>query len=560
MIRKSLKKLSVCFILSLFITGITTSIALPEQSSNSKPYNDKSDDYIDTQNDTKSLKSRTPYKKPQRSSAKSLPGIVQEALTHHPSIVADKEAFSATDDLVDQATAGYMPTVDLRASIGRENIRRNFSTNILNPLDSIGEITTTRSDPSFTIRQILFDGMGTSARVARAQSQRHQAKNTLGVTTDTATVDASSAAIDVRRLQRLLNIVNNNIRFHQKMKEKVDEVVQAGAAPISDSYQVAARLQDTFISRTNIMSDLEVATAKFIEVVGKEPPKRIPRIKLPKFLLTETAEMAVRMAMDNNHAIKVARSNVQIAEATARETAAKLVPSLTFEVEGERDRNMSTTSGYQNRFTAMLVARHNLYNGGADLARSRETVKRLTEAHARYNLAIRQTERTIRAAWGECTNARRKSSHLTKLIHEKRRLRDTYLEEFTVGKRTLIDILDAANDVFITEATRTTVDATADINAVVLSVGTGQFKQYVKSSEREDPEEVDENDEMSDPIVDMSYSEPDMFLTPYEPYPTQASEPIQKVSTAKKEPIKRKSIFEQREEAREKEPTDDDAT
>jgi adhesin transport system outer membrane protein len=548
--RKCLTKLSACFMLSLSLGGVCVSKASVKESTIPDLNNMGDEDSATSQDDNKAKQYKKKYKKPSKSSATSLSGIVQEALSYHPSIEADKEALDASNDVVDQAAAGYMPTVDLRASLGRERINRNFQTNILNPLTSIGTITTTRSDPSIAIRQILFDGMGTASRVARANSQRHQARGTLGVTTDTATVDAASATIDVRRLQRLLRIVNNNIRFHQNMKQKVEEIVQAGAAPISDLFQVEARLQDTFVSKTNIESDLEVAIAKFIEVVGKEPPAHIQRIRLPSYLTTGSPEMAVRMAIDNNNSIKVARSNVQIAESTNRETAAKLVPTVTFELEGERDRNMSATSGYQNRLTAMLVARHNLFNGGADLARSRETIKRLTEAHARLNLAIRQTERTIRAAWGECTNARKKAAHLTKLIHEKRRIRDTYLNEFTVGKRTLIDILDAANDVFITEATRTTVDATADINAVILSVGTGQFKQYVNNKDSENYDE--EEDETSpDPISDMFDSQPDMYLTPYSETPSNTPEKPLKISKVKKTPPKRKSIFEQRKEQRE---------
>lgn len=540
MIRKSLGKLGACFVFSLALWGITPLAASVNPSHISK--NTKT-------SDSDSLESKK-YKKPGKTSATTLSKIVQEALTYHPSIEADKVALSATDDMIDQAAAGYMPSVDLRVSLGRENIRRDFNLNALNPTVSIGSTTTTRSDPSITIRQILFDGMGTASRVGRARSQRNQAHGTLGVTTDTATVDAATAAIDVRRLQRLLRIVNNNIRFHQVIKSKVAEIVQAGAAPISDLFQLEARLQDTFVSQSNIQSDLEVARAKFIEVVGKEPPDHIKRIHLPAYLTPTSVEMAVRMALDNNNSIKVAKSNVQIAETNHRETGSKLVPTITLEVEGERDRNLDGVSGFQNRITAMLVARHNLFSGGADMAKSRETVKRLTEAHARLNLSRRQTERTIRAAWGEARNARAKSAHLTNLIREKRLIRDTYLNEFTIGKRTLIDILDAANDVFLTEATRTSVDATADINTVTLSVGTGQFRQFI-GKERSESDE-DEFDDQSDSDLPsyMLDSDSSPKLTPYHTSAHTKSLKMTKNNKIKSVALKRKSMFERRKEQR----------
>lgn len=557
--RRSLTKLGACFVFSLNLWGISAckaDVKPPIAPKTPKMYCEDSANSNECNDSTNPKEYGKKYTKPLKISSTSLSEIVQDALAYHPSIEADKHALSATDDVIDQAVAGYMPSIDLRASLGRENIRRDFKPNILNPLASIGAVTSTRSDPSITLRQTIFDGMGTASRIARARSQRHQARGTLGVTTDTAIVDAASATIDLRRLHRLKSIVEHNIQFHQIMKGRVEEIVKAGAAPISDLYQVEARLQDTYITQSNINSELEVATAKFIEVVGKEPPNYIQRIRLPNYLMDASPEMAVRMALDNNSAIKVARSNVLIADSSHRETASKLVPTLTFELEGERDRNMSATSGFQNRLTAMLVARHNLFSGGADLAKSRETVKRLTEAHARLNLAIRQTERTIRAAWGEAKNARKKSSHLTKLIKEKRNIRNTYLEEFTLGKRTLMDVLDSTNDVYITEATRTTVDATSDINTVVLSVGTGQFQRFICRKDIE----VGEDDEFTpDPISDAPYYEPELQLTSYADPSPKKSLKSQEIIKVKKAPAKRKSVFELRKEERLNAPPEKDA-
>ena len=556
MIRSRLSKLGTSFVFSILLwnhASFATSTKASKLSSITRM--DMPKNKLDSQKDFLAPKEMNhEYRSPSQISATTLSKIIKEALTHHPSIEADKEALSAQDDLIEQATAGYKPSIDLRVSLGRDNFRRSFTTNSINPLPSTGSIALTRTDPSITIRQILFDGMGTASRVDRAHSQRHQARGTLGVTTDTATVEAASATIDVRRLQRLLRIVNNNIQFHQIMKEKVAEIVQAGATSISDLHQVEARLQDTHIAKSNIESELSLARAKFVEAVGMEPPTHIKRIRLPAYLLSTSAEMSVRMALDRNSSIKVAKSNVQIAETTHRESASKLVPTISLEFEGERDRNMSSTTGYQNRLTAMVVARHNLYNGGSDLAKSRETVKRLTESHARLNLARRQTERTVRSAWGEAKNARNKSMHLTKLIREKRHIRNSYLNEFTLGKRTLIDLLDAANDVFITEATRTSVDATADINIVTLSVGTAQFGEYLQNSENDEFENNDPEKNDFEPTLSLHEQESPLLLTPYQTEPLKAGlnkkmKPTQN-NRVKKTSLKRKSIFEQRKEMR----------
>jgi len=249
------------------------------------------------------------------------------------------------------------------------------------------------------------------------------------------------------------------------------------------------------------------------------------------------------MALENNNSLKVAKSSVQIAESNQRETISKLVPTVTLELEGERDRNMNATSGFQNRLTAMIVARHNLYNGGADFARSRETTKRLTEAHARFSLTRRQTERTIRSAWGEAKSSRLKSAHLTNLIHEKRALRETYLTEFSLGKRTLLELLDTANDVFISEATRTTVDASTDINTVIVSVGTGKFQKYLDGKNTGEDIDSDETSNIRD-------ADNSVYMIPYKSPSIGKSKKSNGGDTVKSVTYKRKSIFEQRKEER----------
>jgi len=549
MVRGNLAKLSVRLVFLVIISDYA--IAVASATSTTGASKDKANSPKDFFYPKESARE---YTKPSRIAATTLNKILKEALTHHPSIQADKEALSAQEDLIEQATAGYKPTIDLRMSLGRENYRRNFLTNSLSPLGSSGSIALTRTDPSIAIRQILFDGMGTASRVDKARSQRYQAHGTLGVTTDTATVDAATATIDVRRLQRLLRIANNNIRFHQVMKGKVAEIVEAGAASSSDLYQIEARLQDTYIAKFNIESELSVARAKFVEAVGMEPPTHIKRIRLPAYLLSSSSEMSIRMAFDKNNSIKVAKSNVQTAEAIHRESASKLVPTVSLELEGERDRNVSGSTGYQNRLTAMIVARHNLYNGGSDLAKSREAVKRLSEAHARLTLARRQTERTIRTAWSEAKNAQNKSVHLTKLIREKRNIRENYLNEFTLGKRSLIDLLDSANDVFITEAKRTSVDANGDVNTIILSVGTAQFGEYLQKLEHDDPE--DDESWKNEPEPEPYFQEPQssVYLAPYQTDHQRTGLKKKKKSSQnsglKNTGLKRKSIFEQRKESR----------
>ena len=178
MIRKDLRKINAFFVFSLAIariSGANTDIN-PDKSGENTDISQGCETSSNNKATALDPFDSTPpshtykYNKPSKISVTTLPKIIQEALKNHPSIEADKEALSASDDVIDQAQAGYMPSVDLRVSVGRDNFRRNFNANPLSPLDSKGSLSTTRNDPSITIRQILFDGMGIASRIDRARS------------------------------------------------------------------------------------------------------------------------------------------------------------------------------------------------------------------------------------------------------------------------------------------------------------------------------------------------------------------------------------------------------
>jgi len=91
------------------------------------------------------------------------------------------------------------------------------------------------------------------------------------------------------------------------------------------------------------------------------------------------------------------------------------------------------------------VMRWTLFNGGTNNANVREQARRADEAHARLFTQTRQAEEDARTAWSRLSN----QSRLVGELETQGRVADdlllSYREQFNVGRRSLLDVLDAQN-------------------------------------------------------------------------------------------------------------------
>ena len=99
-----------------------------------------------------------------------------------------------------------------------------------------------------------------------------------------------------------------------------------------------------------------------------------------------------------------------------------------------------------------MVLRWDLYNGGIKEANVREQQARADEVHARLFQRTREAEEAARTAWSRLQNQQR----LVQELESQSRITDdlllSYREQFNIGRRSLLDVLDAQNTRFNVQA------------------------------------------------------------------------------------------------------------
>jgi outer membrane protein, adhesin transport system len=91
------------------------------------------------------------------------------------------------------------------------------------------------------------------------------------------------------------------------------------------------------------------------------------------------------------------------------------------------------------------LLRWDLYNGGIKEANVREQMGRADQVHGMVFQRTREAEETTRNAWSRLQNQRRLAGELESQGKISDDLLLSYREQFNIGRRSLLDVLDAQN-------------------------------------------------------------------------------------------------------------------
>lgn len=415
--------------------------------------------------------------------AQDLTSIVKTAVETHPNILAQQETRNAADARIDQERAAYLPRLDLSANTGWSHIHRNTKRNQLNS-EAKGSSVGDRQEATVTLRQNIFDGLEGYYRMQKAEYDTEQASRNVVEAQFQIAYDAARSYIDIRRFERLIKLGEENIAVHKQILKKVQEQVRAGKATTADENVVASRLFDSQAAVEDIRGDHGSAVARFIATTGMEPDK-LERISIDYAKVPATIDAAVESTKTSNPTVRAAKAAVKAADANLDSTVGTFLPKVDFEVNRRRAIDVNGAKGTDTNTTALFTANFNVSNGGRDLARRKELRSTLGSAKYKLENEYRRTAQEARISYAELNSAKGQAIALRNAVGTKKKVRDTYLEQFNAGTVSYIQILEASHDYFLAKGSLITADAAEDASAMRLMAITGDLFKYFDIVEKD---------------------------------------------------------------------------
>jgi len=247
--------------------------------------------------------------------------------------------------------------------------------------------------------------------------------------------------------QRIVAAADDNVTFHQLLTNDLGEGVSAGSISIADQQQAQERLQAAKIRRTEAQEDLTNAAISFMTLTGISVTDVVmpesPRSAMPPALTD-----AVTAARDRNPKVREAQADVDAAYQVVNKAEAELGPRLTLEGRGRVGEDVDGFKGNTQDLQARVVLTWDLYNGGINRAKVQEMTRRASEARFRLHQLTREAEEEVRQAWNRWQSEGARLVDLEQQSKVSDDLLLSYREQFNVGRRSLLDVLDSQNTRF----------------------------------------------------------------------------------------------------------------
>ncbi len=384
-------------------------------------------------------------------SALTLTEVVEHTLKTNPDLLAARERVLARESEIRGAKAGYLPTLDAELGIGREWTE--------SPATGNDDVELTRKEAALRLRQMIYDGSATSSEVDRQKARYNSALFDAVATEETTSLQVAEAYINVMRESELLQLLKKSLDEHQNIYDQMSLRSNAGVGSRSDLDQISARLS---LAKSNYVAgqnNLQDAISNFYGVVGYLP--EISTMAKPEGVdVSNSIEQALKSAYENHPQLKSADADIEAAKAQYRASKSSYHPTLALEGDRTWNEDIDGIEGDNQDWVIALRLRYNLYNGGADKARKKQTASLLDESKEVRSTTKRQVEESMRLSWNAYQFTQQQLGFLTTYVDSVVATREAYRKQFNIGKRSLLDLLNTENELL--DANRNYLNASYD--------------------------------------------------------------------------------------------------
>jgi outer membrane protein len=374
-------------------------------------------------------------------SGETLPEALIDAYLTNPQILAERANLRSADEGVPQALSGWRPTVTFTGSVGAQRVE-NEPTSIIGP-----NAKTVPKIVDLNISEPLYSGGRTVALTAQAEKtiEAERARNI--ATEETVFLSVAQAYLDVVRDQATLDLSINNEQVLRRQLEATSDEFRVGTVTRTDVAQAEARLAAATASRLQAAGNLQVSRANYERAVGHAPPGNLEQPNL-RPVLPANRDEAVSLATFKNPNVVAAIYTEDAARDAVDATRDQLLPTIA--LVGDINRGVATFLTGFDTTTASVTARMTvpLYEGGNIYSQTRQAVEVVGLRLGQTDDARRAAIQGATQAWEQIVSGRAQIVSLQSTIQAAEIALEGVRQEQTVGSRTVLDVLNAEQELF----------------------------------------------------------------------------------------------------------------
>jgi adhesin transport system outer membrane protein len=384
----------------------------------------------------------------------------------------------AADKGVAASLSAYLPSVDIAGEEGHGRVSLPAFRATPN-----GPFASEERNWNFSIKETLWDGGARDAARATSKLQRDTANISLTGTRQTVLAEGINAYLNVLRQLELVRLSQQNEGNIRQQLHLEDERVKRGAGINVDVLQAKSRLQLSLERLTAVRGGLQEATARYQQVFSRAPEyDHMALPPAPTGMLPPTVDDAVAIALKEQPVVQNASKQIDLTVRKQDGIEAEYQPRLDLVGSRVYQENYGGVPGIRRDTLGEVKVTWNLFAGLGTRNRAAQTSYEKVAREDDLVQAKRKTEEQVRISWNTLKTAEARVELLDNAVNiagevfeNRKKLRES-------GKETVINVLDAENEVFNARINYTSALYDARISAYDVLRAIGRLEIHTLSS------------------------------------------------------------------------------
>lgn len=380
---------------------------------------------------------------------------IEALMRNNHSLKALQENRTAVGHEIDHAKAGWGPSLDLTARGGfgklSNSTTRSYGYDGVSPHYSASLIVT----------QPLWDGWRTRGKVREAEATYRSLDHRVMDNANTLALDAIIAHIEVLLHRHNFELAEQNVARHEEILAKAEERQALGVDTMADVSQAHSRLARAKSSLTEARATLRIGEETYSRLTRLSAANLGPAV-MPAGMFSN-AEEVLKEAQKFNPKVSAYLEDIQAAAARKEQSASAYQPTVALEAGPSYNNRDNQREMETFEFDVSAVVRWNLFNSGADVAANKASSARIRQARQGLYDYMDELKLSVNESWAEYVSAVEQEKFYREAIEFNKITRDAYQEQFVLGERSLLDVLDAENELY----NSSTQAATAHSNSLI---------------------------------------------------------------------------------------------
>ena len=374
------------------------------------------------------------------SSALTLEESVATAINQHPKLQQKYASFEAAVRYKKAAKGDYLPQVKLYGGVGYENVRYNSGQRIDTDLN--------RTEIGLKVSQLLFDGFRTTSEIDRLEFEQEAERFGLISEAENLSLEVAQVYLSLIQANKIVSLSEQNITEHQAILKDIELRQAKGLSSESDVAQVKASVatsNTSYLAARNEQMDLQ---ARYYDLVG-ELPNDLHDPRPDMNYVPQSLAHALDIAVKKHPEIDAAIRDTQAANAQYEREKSDYWPKLSIELQANKNDNIGGIEGPDEDARAMLMLSYDLFNGGSTTDRAEAAAWQFQQAKSIRQQTEKQVIEGTRLAWNAYEFVGQQRYFYQQNVDQAMLAQQGYQRQFELGRRSLLDVLDAKVEVFL---------------------------------------------------------------------------------------------------------------